>query len=362
MNAGLDRREFIKTGGVAVVGVLTRPAFGAAGEAKRSRLRVAQIGTAHPHAAGKWEALKRMTEQFDCAGVWEPDPNERAKSEKQPVYGDARWLTESQLFSLKLDAVLVETELPDLVRIAHRALEAGWHVHIDKPPGIDLARFTAAQELAATRHLVLQVGYMWRYHPAFEYCFDLLRRGALGNVFAVHGDLGKFMPMERRAWIGEVYSGSMMSLGSHLLDITVAVLGKPDRVTAFRRRTYPDRDRFYDNETAVLEYPRAVATVRSMLTEVAGEQRRQFAVFGDKGSFEILPIEPGRARLALLQPVAGGKSGYQPVDLPVVTHRYDAMLEDFVGMIFGEPSRVPQFTPEHDRIVQEITLKFHSTS
>ena len=359
MKHEMHRREFITGASLAVLGAMTAPAW-AVGTEQRSRLRVAQIGTAHSHAPGKWEALQRRRDLFDLVGVWEPDAALQAHRQKEATYRGARWLSEAELFDTKLDAVLIETELPDLLSMAHRALEADWHVHIDKPPGADMNAFTALQTLAERRRRVLQMGYMWRYHPAFQYCFDLLRQGTLGNVFAIHGDLGKYMPADRRAWIGEVYSGSMMSLGSHVLDIAVAILGKPEHVTAVRRRTYPKRDRFFDNELAVLEYPDAVATIRSMLTEVAGEERRQFAVFGDKGSFEILPIEPARARLALLHPPAGTKSGYHQVDLPPVAHRYDGMLEDFVGMVHGEPTRVPQYTPAHDRTVQEIALKFHT--
>jgi len=355
----LDRRNFLKGAGVAVVGALTARTLPAA-EPKAPRLRVAQLGVEHPHAPGKWETLQRRTDLFDCAGVWEPDPAVRKQVESHPTFRSAHWLTESELFGdTGIQAVLVERELPDLLGTAHRCLERGWHVHIDKPPGADLDGLRSLQTLAATKRLVLQMGYMWRYHPAFTFCFDVLHRGVLGRVVEVTGHLGKMMPASRRPQLAQMYHGSMMALGSHLLDLAVAVKGVPQHVSAFRRRTYPEHDAFYDNELAVLEYPDALATVRSMLTEVGGAQRRQFTIFGDEGTVEVLPIEPARVYLTLRQPVAGFKAGRQEIAIPKVKGRYDGMLEDFARMVRGQASVLTGFTPEHDLTVQRIALQFY---
>lgn len=330
------------------------------GQSNAGRLRVAQIGTEHPHAAGKWETIQKFSDLFDGVGVWEPSDERRKAAAKLAAYKGARWLDESELFRSDLDGAFIETELPDLLGMSRRALEAGWNVHIDKPPGADLAEFASLQKLAREKRRVLQMGYMWRYHPAFQFCLDRVGDGTLGRIFAVHGDMGKFMSAARRPALAERYNGAMMALGSHLIDIAVAVMGQPEKTTAFRRATYPGKDPLYDNELAVMEYADGVATVRSMLTEVEGEERRQFLVFGDNGTLEILPIEPAHVRIALQKPSGAYRSGYQDVALPELPGRFDAMLEDFAGMVRGRPSTVPRFTPEHDRIVQEIALKFRN--
>jgi predicted dehydrogenase len=69
--------------------------------------------------------------------------------------------------------------------------------------------------------------------------------------------MGKVLdPVGRRELVG--YPGGMMlELGCHLIDLTVGVLGKPDRVTGFARHSSPQPDGLADNmltvQAAVLE-------------------------------------------------------------------------------------------------------------
>ncbi len=354
----MHRRDFIRTGALAALGV----AGGLQAQGRRKnggrRLRVAQIGTAHAHAAEKWATLRKLPEVFECVALCEPDAAMREQVASEPRYAGARWVSETELFSIRdLDAVLVETELPDLLPYGERVLRAGWHLHLDKPPGRKLAGFDALQEIAATRHRVFQQGYMYRYHPAFRFCFEAAEKGWFGRIFSIHGDIGKAIGPDRRPWLAEHYGGSMMLLGCHLLDLAVGLMGRPERVTAHRRNTFPKRDAFFDHEVAVLEYPGGLATIRSMLAEVEGEERRQFVVSGENATLEIRPLEPARVRIAFERPPAGFKSGYQDVPVPEVEGRYTAQLLDFAGMIRGEASEVPRFDRAHDRLVHEVLLR-----
>ena len=349
----MNRRHFILASGTTIAATALSRA-----SAARRPLRVAQLGTEHMHAPRKWTTLKRLSDDITVAGIWEPSASRRSAAQTRDDYRGVRWLTEAELFEdHTLDAVVVETELPDLLSAAQRCLESGFHVHLDKPPGRDLARFVALQQLAAARRRVLQVGYMYRYHPAFQFCFNAVRNGWLGKICAIHGDIGSDIDPGRRAWLATTYGGSMLLLGCHLIDLTVAVLGAPQAVSVSRRRTYPDRDDYYDNELAVLEYADAFASVRSLNVEVAATKRRQWAVFGDKGTIEILPLEPAQVKLSLRHPVDRFTAGVQTVNLPPIAGRYDEMLLDFVRMIRGEPSRVLEFTAAHERLVHEWVLK-----
>lgn len=350
----MHRREFLHEGGLAAATLLAASPLRAA---IAERLRVVQIGTAHAHAPEKWTTLRRMADFFEVAGIWEPDPGRQARAAREPEYRGARWLTEEQAFGdPSIRAAVVEMELPDQLAMGRRALEAGWSVHLDKPPGADLAALAALRERAVRDGRIIQTGYMLRYHPAFRFCFDAHRRGWLGRLFAVHGEMGKAVAPARRPWLADNYGGSMMLLGCHLLDLALALLGRPERQRAHRRRTFPEHDRYFDHEVAVLEYPRGIATIRSMLAEVGGEDRRHFVVCGDKGTIEIMPLEPARVRLCLQEPAAGFHAGWQDVSLPEPPGRYDAMLRDFAGMVAGRASELPQFNAAHDLLVQEVLL------
>jgi predicted dehydrogenase len=321
-------------------------------------LRLAQIGTAHSHAGSKWQTVLSLAGLFEPVGIFEPDVERRAVAASDPDFAGAHWIEEpDELGELGLDAVLVETDLPDLVRWARFGLENGWHVHVDKPPGQDREGLQDLCARAAMSSRVLQMGYMYRYHPAFRFCLEAVAGGWLGPVFSIHGEIGKVVGKERRPGLADVYGGSMMLLGCHLLDYVVALLGVPDRVTPYGRRTFPEQDDFFDHQLAVLEYPDAMATVRSMLAEVGGADRRQFVVCGENGTIEIRPLEPARVRLTLEHPAGPYHPGEQAVDLPAVSGRYHAQLKDFFAMIRGRPSSAPEFGADHDLDLQDVLLR-----
>ncbi|MEZ5275117.1 MAG: Gfo/Idh/MocA family oxidoreductase [Opitutaceae bacterium] len=350
----IDRRSFIRSASVAALAVAGAGRLSGATLPARP-IRVAQIGTDHSHAGAKWRTLQDLPEFFDPVGIFEPVQVNREGAMEDGDFEGARWLSEEELFTGGgVDAVLIETDLPGLVHWADRALAQGWHVHIDKPPGRDLAGLAGLQEKALEMHRTLQMGYMFRYHPAFTFCLQAVRSGWLGKIHAIHGDIGKAIGAERRPGLAESYGGSMMLLGCHLLDLAVAILGRPENVRFFRRNSHPEHDAFMDNETAVLEYSDAVATIRSLLFEVGGGDRRQFVVLGEKGTVEIRPLEPARLRLVLAEPAGAYPAGEHAVPIASVNGRYRTQLEDFARMARGAPTILTGFSPQHDRLVQEV--------
>ena len=51
---------------------------------------------------------------------------------------------------------------------AQKCVRAGKFVHLDKPPGADLAALRAMLAEAAERKRIVQMGYQWRYHPGMQ--------------------------------------------------------------------------------------------------------------------------------------------------------------------------------------------------
>lgn len=146
----------------------------------------------------------------------------------------------------------------------------------------------------------------------------------------------------------------MFEIGCHVIDAVVTILGRPLNVTAHNRSSSPLDDGFVDNGLAVLEYPRATVTVRSAIVEIEGTARRQFVVCGTHGTFDIRPLEPPHARLALDAPRGGYEKGYQDLKLPRLRGRYHGEFEDLAKVIRGEKALA--FSPEHDLTVQETVL------
>jgi len=349
----LSRRDFLRTStcaGLAAGGL----SVSSATSAKPPRIRIGQIGTAHAHAAGKMDAM-RQSEEFEVVGIVEPDARRRAAAGKAKAYAGLTWMTEEQLLNApELQAVAVETEVKDLVPVAARCIAAGKHIHLDKPGGESLPVFKRLLDDAGRRKLTVQMGYMLRYNPAFQLCFQLARDGWLGDVFSIDTAMNKAQGAAEREKLLPYRGGGMFELGGHVIDAVVNLMGRPAKVTAYRRSSSPLNDGLADNQLAVLEYPKATVTVRIALVEIEGGARRQFVVCGTKGTFDIRPLEPPQARLALDAPRGDYRKGYQDVQFPRVGGRYDGEFADLAKVIRGEKKF--GFSAAHDIAVQETLL------
>lgn len=320
---------------------------------KKVKIKIAQIGTGHAHASGKMAAMRRSRE-FEVVGVAEPDPRRKAALKRDEVYRGVGVMSVEELLGVEgLRAVAVETEVCDLLTYAERCIAAGKHVHLDKPAGESLGRFRKVLRAAGRKKLVVQMGYMFRYNPAFQFAFRAVERGWLGEVFGVHAVIGKTLPARNRSALVKYPGGSMFELGCHVIDPVVRVLGRPTRVAAFPRHAGRHADGLLDNMLAVFEYAKATATVRSALMEVEGWQRRQFVICGDRGTVEIRPLEPPRLMLSLARRRGRFCKGLQEVALPAYV-RYDGDFADLAKVIRGEKAH--DYPPAHDLAVQEALL------
>ena len=320
------------------------------------RVKVGQIGTTHSHAADKIGALRKLVDDFEFIGVVEPDAARRAEAERSGGYGGVQWMTEEQLIATPdVKIIAVETGVSDSVPTALRCIQAGKHIHLDKPGGISLAPFKELLQLADERKLCVQLGYMLRHNPAFQFLFKAVREGWLGQVFEIYTTMGKAVGDEARRKFAEFPGGGMFDLGSHLVDLVVAVMGKPTGISVFTRRSRAPSDELADNQMAVFEYPQCMATVRISLMDVDGGKRRQFVACGTEGTIEIRPLEPPQLQLALSKPREGYRQGFQPVALPAASGRYDDQLRELARVARGEQQ--PSFGATHDLLVQECLLR-----
>ncbi len=356
MTEGATRRRFLEAA-VAAPALLSLSPERARSAAAVSKgpIKVGQIGTKHAHARGQTRTVLKYPEQFELVGIAEPDPERRAGESQDPLYGDSKWVSEEELLGTPgLQVVAVETEVRDLLPTAQRCIDAGLHIHLDKPAGEsfkDLKRLHAA---AARKGLTIQMGYMFRYNPAFRFLFQAVRDGWLGEVFELHGVISKTIGAASRRELSEYPGGTMFELGCHLIDPVLHLMGPPDRVTGYIRRTRPEQDTLADNMLAVLEYPKATATIRSAVMEVDGGRRRQLVVCGDGGTIAIRPLEPPHLELTLRESQGPFKRGTQRVELQASPGRYDGAWLDLARVIRKEKQH--EFSHDHDLAVQRTIL------
>ncbi len=321
-------------------------------QSTRPPIRIGQIGTKHAHAGGQLAALRQCPD-FEVIGVVEPDEARRKNVEKTEDFTGLPWMTEEQLFNTPgLQAVSVETEVGGLLDSAEKVVQAGFHLHLDKPAGESLPQFQRILDAASSRQRLVKMGYMFRYNPAFQLLMRAVREGWLGEVFSIHAEMSKLLGDGERKPMLRYTGGSMFELGCHLIDSVVRILGKPEGVSPHIYRSREDG--YADNMTAVLDYPKATVSVRSAMIEVDGGARRQFVVCGTQGTIEIRPLEPPAMKLTLDQPRDKFRKGAQEVTFEKAS-RYAADWLDFAKAIRGEIAW--EFTPKHDLAVQETVLR-----
>ena len=197
------------------------------------------------------------------------------------------------------------------------------------------------------------MGYMFRYNPAVVLLREFVRRGWLGEIFEVHAVMSKVVDEASRRQLAQFRGGMMFELGCHVMDLVIGILGPTREVTAFSQHSARIDDGLADNMLAVLEYERALATVKSSALEVEGFERRHLVVCGTAGTLQIEPLDEPKIRLALDQPRGEYAAGYQEVRLPKY-ERYVADAADMALVLRGEKEFA--FSPEHDLAVQESLL------
>ena len=329
----LDRREFLAAAGAACASAVASGSRG--GDGQGEKIKIGQIGTGHAHARSVFSQLQQVTDDYELVGIVENDPERRSGLDGS--YQGVSLITEEQLLNTPgLQAVVVETEVEDLLPTARRCVDAGMSIHLDKPAGENLRDFKDLLDDVERRGLHLQMGYIYRYHPAFQFCYRAVAEGWLGDVFEVHAVMSKKVNAESRAYLSRFPGGSMFEIGCHVIDAMVRVLGAPEATTAFSRQTHPDQDPLVDNQLAVFDYPDAIASIRSTLVEYDGGQRRQFTVCGEYGTFDLRPLGGQSFRLALEHPRDGYKAGYQDVTVPKGPGIFVSAFRDMAAVLRGE--------------------------
>jgi predicted dehydrogenase len=136
---------------------------------------------------------------------------------------------EDLLRDSELDTIVVSTPVPTHHDLASRALAAGKHVLVEKPPAMRGVEMDELVQLSEERDLVCMPGHLLLYHPGVRKLKELVDSGTLGDVLCVYGNrqnLGIIRQNENALW----------SLGVHDLSVILHLLDEePDEVVAHGR-------------------------------------------------------------------------------------------------------------------------------
>ena len=177
--------------------------------------KIAQAGL------GAWG--KNLARNFDELAdlVWLCDADESTRREFASRYRRARVTGDFDevLADQAVEAVVVATPVVTHYELARRALEAGKHVFVEKPPAMRTDEMEELCELAEERDLVLMPGHLLLYHPAVKTLKDLIEAGELGEVLCVYSN-------RQNLGVIRKHENALLSLGVHDLSVILHLLGE----------------------------------------------------------------------------------------------------------------------------------------
>lgn len=140
------------------------------------------------------------------------------------------------LLELPLDGVVIATPNALHAEQAIAALEHGVAVFCQKPLARSASEAQEVVDAARAADVLLAVDLSYRHAEAFRVAHDLVRDGALGDVFAVDLVFHNAYGPDKEWFYDPRLSGGgcLLDLGTHLLDLVLWTLGGEAEVRSSR--------------------------------------------------------------------------------------------------------------------------------
>ena len=237
-----------------------------------------------------------------------------------------------------VDVVYVATTHPQHHAPARAALLAGTPVLVEKPLTVTRAATADLVALAAERSVFLMEAYWTRFLPGTAALLEQIAAGAVGDVKAVHADLG-FPAGEslRRFHDPEIGGGSLLDLGPYPVGLAVTLLGAAQQVAAVGTLTESGVD-----EQIAIAARFAGGAVAALSTTMVAHATGRGWIEGTAGRIEIDAPVHGVPRFTVTSE-RGGEST-TTVHEHAVAHGHRFMLEhvhDCLAQGLAESPLVP---------------------
>src|SRR5438270_1198395 len=183
------------------------------------------------------------------------------------------------------------------------AAKAGKHVICEKPlgrTGEEARKMRDAANQAGVKHMV---GFNYRFVPAIRQAYELIKEGALGEIYhfrAIYLQEWIMDPNFERVWRLDkklAGSGALGDLGAHVIDLGRFLVGEPKSVMALTKtfiteRPLPGGGRgkvdVDDAFEAIVEFENgAVGTIEASRFAAGRKNHQVFEINGSKGSIHF---------------------------------------------------------------------------
>ncbi|CAK4084349.1 unnamed protein product [Aphanomyces euteiches] len=209
------------------------------------------------------------------------------------------------------------------------ALSHGKHVLVEKPMAMNQRDATEMVELAKSKNLFLLEGMWTRFFPAIRRVQELLKSGAIGDVHAVHSDIGfAFAPDNDRIWLRELGGGGLLDIGIYPLGfVSMAYPGEVPEAIQTAGRTSDQGVDVY----AVVTLQYAKNRYGTIQYSCLANYREETTIIGSKGSIKIQT--PAHAPTTLSIQISG--QAEEIVTYPLPTPATNAVPFNFGDVAVG---------------------------
>ena len=257
---------------------------------------------------------------------------------------------EELLADPEVEAVYIASPVQHHARQIEWCALAGKDVLCEKPLCRTAAE--AARAAAACRRagVILQEGYMMKFHGAHEKVKELIDRGALGKLVYLRAQLSCWYPRIEGAWRQDPRlggGGALIDMATHLYDLLEHFAG-PVRWVAARTGNLVQAYRSEDASTTLLEFRSgALATVDCFFSIPDEASRTRLEVYGSAGAV-LSEGTIGQGSGGKLEGIFGlGEAGYEAAQRKDVAPRfrripyervdpYRAEFESFAEHVFRD--------------------------
>ncbi|MEE0968614.1 MAG: Gfo/Idh/MocA family oxidoreductase [Clostridia bacterium] len=305
------------------------------------KIKVAQIGTSkNSHGNLIWESMIKQKDIFDIVGYALPESEREKFPDRARAFDGYNELTVDEILNNpEIEAVVVETEEIYLTKYALMVANAGKHLHMEKPGGVDLADFEKLVEILKSKNLTFSTGYMYRFNPKIQEALAKVKNGELGEIYSVEAHMDCKHPAEVRQWLQNFPGGMMFFLGCHLIDLIYQIQGEPEEIIPFNCSTGYDEVTANDYGMVVFKYKNGVSFAKTCDNENGGFLRRQLVICGEKGTIEIKPLEvwtEGGQYTVMNEAYSTEWLKEWDTSKSEVYDRFDGMMRNFAEMVRGK--------------------------
>ena len=149
--------------------------------AAMTKVRAGMLGTGHSHFSGKLKAMLDSPD-YEIGGIVAESAEPKVRMQKDARYSALPLKSEDELLhDPSIHMIVVECRAWEALPWGKKVIAAGKHLHLEKPPGNEWGPFKDLVNEARTKNLLLQTGYLWRWHQGLMAGIEAAQKGWLGR-------------------------------------------------------------------------------------------------------------------------------------------------------------------------------------